>query len=161
MLHVPTPAYGKLILVAALLGAAAFGWWTLSPLFITKTVSEPLMEKAGPPTGGETFSPLTYRTGAFAGREGHAGQGTVRIINRGGDLVVRFDDDFEVTNGPDLFVYFGNNGSYDARANLGPLKGNVGSQNYVIPSEIDYAKYSEVWIWCRAFRTPFAVAELK
>ena len=79
MVHIPTPAYGKLILVAALVGAAVFGWWAISPSFIINTVSEPLMEGAGPPVfdseaqtrgaGGESFTPLTYRAGAFVGLE--------------------------------------------------------------------------------------------
>jgi hypothetical protein len=147
--------YNRVLLLILLAAALAFAWWTISPLFLNTVVSEPLMENG---TAGE---PVVYREGRFEGRDGHAATGTVRIINRGNDVVVRFEDGFEVTNGPDLYVHFGNNGSYDPQARLGPLKGNVGSQNYVIPNEIDYGKYDEVWIWCRAFRVPFGVAELQ
>ena len=70
------------------------------------------------------------------------------------------EDDFEVTNGPDLFVYLGRNGEYVAQTNLGRLKGNIGSQNYEIPSSIDLSQYDEAWVWCRAFAVPFGKAIL-
>ncbi len=156
MLHIPSFDYKKLILSLVAVIAIGFGWWTISPFFYDTTVSEPLADGVASPE-----QMITYQAGSFMGVEGHSAQGTASIINRGNDVVVRFDDDFEVTNGPDLYVYFGKDGEYDAQARLAPLKGNVGSQNYIIPNEIDYGKYNEVWIWCRAFRTPFAVAELQ
>jgi len=82
-------------------------------------------------------------------------------VETDGKKYIRFEDDFTVTNGPDLFVYLGNNGQYDADTNLGRLKGNVGSQNYEVPAEIDVSQYSEVWVWCRAFFVPFGHAVLQ
>ena len=70
------------------------------------------------------------------------------------------EDNFEITNGPDLFVYLGKDGEYDKNANLGGLKGIVGGQNYLIPREIGISKYNEVWVWCRAFGVGFGVANL-
>ncbi|MDP2651294.1 MAG: DM13 domain-containing protein, partial [bacterium] len=40
------------------------------------------------------------------------------------------------------------------------LKGNIGSQNYELPPEINLEDYNEVWIWCRAFSVGFAKAVL-
>ncbi len=44
--------------------------------------------------------------------------------------------------------------------NLGPLKGNIGSQNYTIPTEADLAGFRSVVIWCRRFAVGFGVAPL-
>ena len=43
---------------------------------------------------------------------------------------------------------------------LGPLKGNVGNQNYVIPSDIDVGEYASVAIWCELFDVLFSPATL-
>ena len=77
-----------------------------------------------------------------------------------GTYAVRFEDDFEVTNGPDLFVYLGKDGTYDKGAVLGRLKGSMGGQNYIIPSSIIATAYNEVWVWCRAFGVKFGSAQL-
>ena len=41
---------------------------------------------------------------------------------------------------------------------LGSLKGNQGSQNYVVPTGVDVAQYKTVLLWCRRFSTPIAIA---
>jgi len=43
---------------------------------------------------------------------------------------------------------------------LGPLKGNVGDQNYDVPVGVDLAKYRAVSIWCRRFSVNFGAAPL-
>lgn len=143
-------------------------WWLASPLFITKKINEAL--PAGRPNPDPTIGPpqslpsaelAVLSEGIFTGFDKlHQASGTARIIESGGKKYVRFEEDFTVTNGPDLFVHLGSNGAYDAEANLGRLKGNEGSQNYEIPDHIDVSQYSEVWIWCRAFSVPFGKAVL-
>ena len=98
--------------------------------------------------------------GIFEGRAGHEGKGTVRFITVGEERFVRFEDDFFVTNGPDVRVYLGRGGVYAPETFLGDLKGNKGSQNYKIPEGIDPGTFNEVWIWCRAFSVPMASAVL-
>jgi hypothetical protein len=44
---------------------------------------------------------------------------------------------------------------------LGPLKGNVGDQNYVVGPDVDLSKYRAVSIWCQRFRLNFGAASLK
>lgn len=111
---------------------------------------------AVPPPAG----PVELLRGAFEGLAGHRAQGTARIIEADGKRYVRFESDFRVTNGPDLFVYLGREGRYDPNVRLAALKGNEGSQNYEISQGHDLAAYDEVWVWCRAFSVPFGKAVL-
>jgi hypothetical protein len=156
------------------------GYWLISPLFIDREVSERLediMSKAEelPPSpapsgngadqpaisGKPEVLPQSIASGAFTGLAGHSGEGTASLLRLEGKYYIRFEDDFRVTNGPDLFVHFGSNNSYDSGARISPLKGNIGGQNYEIPEGIDPEKYDEIWIWCRAFAVPFAKAVLE
>jgi hypothetical protein len=43
---------------------------------------------------------------------------------------------------------------------LGPMKGNIGDQNYDIPSTVDLEKYRTVTIWCKRFGVNFGSAPL-
>lgn len=99
--------------------------------------------------------------GSFEGLAGHRGAGTAKLIKVGGRHHVRFEDNFSITNGPDLFVYFGRDGQYAAEARLGRLKGSQGGQNYEVPPEINVDNYNEVWVWCRAFNVPFSKAKIR
>lgn len=167
LMHMTT---GKkiLLLVGACIGLG-IAWYLGSPLFITKRVSEAL---PGITTSGQVavITPLTLPSpaietlakGSFTGFDKlHQASGKARIIRTNGKAYLRFEEDFTTTNGPDLFVYLGNNNKYDPDTNLGALKGNEGSQNYEIPANINLDNYSEVWVWCRAFSVPFGKAVLR
>lgn len=145
----------KLIFLIAALVALGVVYWLISPLFITRRVAE-LLEDIG---AKETIA--TVAQGAFVGLGAHNAQGTAKLLKSGDAYYVRFEDDFSVTNGPDLFVHFGKDGVYAPEARLGALTGNVGAQNYALPGEINPANYNEVWVWCRSFAVPFARAELR
>ncbi|MBI2013626.1 MAG: DM13 domain-containing protein [Candidatus Colwellbacteria bacterium] len=154
----------KIIILILVAIGAGLAWWLGSPLFIDKEVNETIedIQKMAPPmaAGMESIS-VTERIGTFVGADDfHKGEGTVSLIKLGDKYFVRFEDDFKVTNGPDLFVYFGRDGEYIKDTNLGVLKGNIGSQNYEVSAEINPNDYNEVWVWCRAFSVPFAKAVL-
>ena len=142
------------------------GYWLISPFFIERQVGESLSDIVSAPdleTGTSSLpadanEPQEVSSGIFFGLAGHNAEGTARLLRVGDRHFVRFEDDFRVTNGPDLFAYLGKDGKYISEARLGALKGNVGSQNYEIPAEFNPADYDEVWIWCRAFSVPFGVA---
>lgn len=172
----------KLLIAIGGLAALGIAYWLISPLFITRRVDEKLEDIMGqmpaptplpipaPPAASPQSStppppaapiPEVIASGTFTGLAGHSGRGTAKLLRIDGRHFVRFEDDFRVTNGPDLFVYFGNNGQYAADARIAALKGNEGSQNYEVPGGIDPARYNEVWVWCRAFSVPFAKAELR
>ena len=108
-------------------------------------------------------------TGQFSGADAvHQGRGTAELIDTGAEVVVRFSD-FEVTNGPDLYVWLvrdaGISESGDVKASevldLGLLKGNIGDQNYSLPAGTDPSMYKTVVVWCKRFGVLFAAAEFQ
>ncbi|KKT93411.1 MAG: Electron transfer DM13 domain protein [Parcubacteria group bacterium GW2011_GWC1_45_14] len=157
----------NIILIFSAVIALGVAYWLISPLFITRTVNEEIpFESADVAQDGfgedsadqqKDAPSQEILQGNFEGRAGHSASGTVKIIEAEGKKYVRFESDFKITNGPDLFVHFGKDGKYAAGALLGALKGNEGSQNYEIPSEMDISNFDEVWVWCRAFSVPFGV----
>src|SRR3989344_5220155 len=165
----------KILIIVMCLAAAGVGYWLISPLFITREVDEGVEDilEATPPASVAEDEPsadalksaepalAVLRQGTFEGLAGHSGSGAASLIQSGGKYFVRFEDDFRVTNGPDLFVHFGKAGEYAAEARLGALKGNVGGQNYEVPSGVNPSDFDEVWVWCRAFSVPFARAVLE
>ena len=76
-----------------------------------------------------------------------------------GTFVVRLQD-FEVRNGPDLYVYLSPSadGYADGVIELGRLKADRGNQNYDVPAGLDPASVASVVIWCKQFSVQFAVA---
>lgn len=84
--------------------------------------------------------------------------GISRILSVNDVEFLRFEH-FNITNGPDLHVYFTNNGDLVDGKDLGVLKGNIGSQNYFLG---DIAKqYDTVVIASKAFNTIYAKAALQ
>jgi hypothetical protein len=156
----------KLIVTAVLAGAIGFiagnaFWYLASPLWIDRVVAEALPVE---------LQMKTAATGEFHDADGvHHGKGTATIFeNASGTKVLRFTN-FEATNGPDLKVWLVKAGDIKASADvkasawvaLGPLKGNIGDQNYVIPGDVTIADYKTVVIWCEQFGVLFSAADLK
>lgn len=161
----------KIILIVLVLIGIGVAYWLIVPFFVTKQVNEKLedimqINKSSPPasqpeTSGTLPSPKIIAEGTFVGLDGHDAEGQARLIKVADKYYIRFENDFKVTNGPDLFVQFGKNGQSDASAVIARLKGNVGGQNYEVPAGLNPADYNEVWVWCRAFSVPFGKATFK
>lgn len=78
-------------------------------------------------------------------------------------------EDFQAANGPDLHVLLSANERpltreevemSDLDFELGRLKGNIGNQNYEIPSEVDLSLYNSVVIYCKTFHVVFSTATI-
>ncbi len=84
--------------------------------------------------------------------------GQAVVLNDGSEQrFLRFED-FNSTNGPDLKVYLrAENGDF---VSLGELKGNIGEQNYEIPTDVDLSVFNTVEIWCERFSVGFGSAVL-
>jgi hypothetical protein len=155
----------KLAIVMAVAIVAVLGWYAFRPerLFINQRVSE------GFPTASAAnsteASPLA--TGRFHS-VAHETKGVASIYQLAdGKRTLRLSD-FQTSNGPDVRVYLV--AATDASDNdtvtrsgfleLGALKGNIGDQNYDVPSDVDLSKYRAVTVWCRRFGVNFATAPL-
>ncbi len=138
-------------------------WYYLRPerLFIDRPVHEEL-------PAAKNSAPLqAVVSGAFHSVV-HPTVGTATIYRVGdGSRVLRFGN-FRTTDGPNVHVYMvaaddANDNASVKRAgfvDLGPLKGNVGDQNYVVGPDIDLSKYRAVSVWCKRFSLNFGAAPL-
>ena len=109
---------------------------------------------------------ITLVSGSYIDRS-HPAEGTAHVLTDGTEQrFLRFED-FATDNGPDLNVYLStappdaDEGAFDDEfIDLGDLKGNIGSQNYEIPADVDLSRYRSVVIWCVRFGVAFGAAEL-
>jgi len=147
----------KLLIAIVGLVIIGIGYWLVSPFFMDKKVSEELNISAE----SEGVQPVLALRGVFTGFDRiHTGSGNVSVIQVGDKYIVRFEENFNVANGPDLYVGLGKDGEYKKGTEIAKLKGNIGSQNYEVSEDINLEDYNEVWIWCRAFSVGFAKAVL-
>ena len=122
----------------------------------------PLSSGASPSSVGQVLASGEFHDVAHKG----VGQAAIYQLD-GGKRLLRFTN-FETSNGPDVHVYLV--AANDARdsdtvktagyVEVGTLKGNIGDQNYEVPSEVDLNKYRAVTIWCKRFSVNFATAPL-
>ena len=142
----------NLIAIAAVPVVAA-GWYLFRPekLFVDEKVSETVA------AGAKTIRKATFASYA------HETTGTASLVLAGGTTSVRLTD-FKTSNGPDVHLYLvkGEDPKATERGflDLGTLKGNVGDQNYAVPSGTNLAEYGAVAVWCRRFNVGFGGASL-
>jgi hypothetical protein len=86
-------------------------------------------------------------------------KGSWSLIQRDGQNIIKFSDDFKTKNGPDLKIFLspqsieqasGKTAVNDA-INLGELKSNKGAQEYVIPAGTDLSLFNSVLVHCEAY----------
>lgn len=155
-------------LIGLAIVAVAGGWYAFRPerLFVNKTVNESLGVVTPAAAASET-TPMPLATGMFHSNA-HETKGTATVFDLGsGRRVLRLTD-FSTSNGPDVRVYLV--AATDVQADetvktagfveLGPMKGNIGDQNYEVPASVDLAKYQTVTIWCKRFSVNFGSAPL-
>src|SRR3954464_698776 len=138
--------------VLAVLAAVTLTWFQPQKLFYDQRGDEALpgaatattTSTAGPgPVSAAEPQPVPLASGAFVSRE-HETSGTARVLRLpDGQVIVRFEG-FTTSNGPVLVVWLSRNSAHgpdgafdDDYVNLGPLKGNVGDQNYPVPAGVD------------------------
>jgi hypothetical protein len=85
-----------------------------------------------------------------------------------------FDEAFSTSDGPDLVVVLHRSANLVAESTppayplneadyvvIAPLTSTTGTQEYVIPAEIDLSAFESVAIWCQAFNATFGAATLQ
>ena len=108
--------------------------------------------------------PIAAATGGIYGID-HSARGTATIYEQDGEYALRLEDDTDIQNGPDLYVWLLPAEDFDGSSpvdyvDLGILKGNIGGQNYQLPADFDPDVHKTVLIWCLRFGVPFAAAPL-
>jgi hypothetical protein len=113
--------------------------------------------------------PVIVALGHWQGTDSfHQTQGRAVLVRLpDGRRFIRFED-FSVTNGPDLYVYLSGHPSprtgtelhEGAAFEVARLKGNIGSQNYELPADLDVSKFKSVAIYCKRFSVMFGSAQL-
>lgn len=153
-----------------------------SPLVAASVAASPSAEASGSVAPDSTAAPSSSAVasapagprvvarGTLISHE-HATTGEALIIEReDGSRVLRLEG-LDTSNGPDLHVWLtdapvieGTDGWFvfddGAYVDLGPLKGNVGNQNYPIPDDVSLDDLTSVSIWCARFAVSFGAAEL-
>ena len=145
-----------------LIAVVVFVLWWFQPqkLFIDDHVNE-----AAPVAVGGAARVLAQ--GPFHSGEHHT-TGTVRLLDLGhGRTVLRLEE-LRTSNGPVVHVWLSAADSHASNSDidrathvdLGGLKGNIGSQNYAVPSGVAAAGLRTVVIWCNRFHVSFGAAPL-
>ncbi len=166
--------------IAAALGVALIVfvliWFQPQKLFLNQRVDEQIPQAAVrpegpalpadlPPQQSETQSKV-LASGEFQSLE-HQTTGKALIVELGnGKRILRFEK-LNTSNGPDLHVYLSeippSNDWYaygERFVSLGKLKGNIGSQNYALPDDLDLSSFKSAVVWCKRFAVGFGVAGL-
>jgi hypothetical protein len=155
-------ASGLCLVVLVALGAYWLQPWKL---WTSTTVDE-----AAPSASGSAAASTVVSEGRFISQE-HPTTGTAKLLRLSdGSTVLRLED-LVTSEGPkvqvvlsDAPVIAGSEG-YDVfddgrYVDLGPLKGNKGDANYVVPAGVDVDGLTSVSIWCDRFDVSFGAAEL-
>ena len=112
------------------------------------------------PVATPTPGPTVLRRALLSGANGHSAGGTVEIVRTGPAYTLEFRDDFRIDTGS-IDVYLANQGNQvtSADLNLGNLRSLSGAQSYAMPN--DGAGFRYVLLWCRPFRVPIGIGELR
>ena len=151
------------IVLAALAVVLFVAWYAFRPegLFINRSVHEEM------PAANSDSKAQAIESGAFYGIV-HPTEGTATIYRLGDStLMLRFTN-FRTTNGPNVHVYLvAADDAKDSKSvlradiiDLGPIKGNIGDQNYTLGPDVDLSKYRTVSVWCKRFSLNFGAAPL-
>lgn len=119
---------------------------------------------AGPsptPAPQPSVGPSVLRTATFNGAHGHSASGTARIVQVGSEYSLQLLEDFRVDTGSiDVYLARGQNTVDMSRdLNLGNMVARTGAQTYAMPNA--GSAYPYVLLWCRPFRVPIGVGELR
>ena len=160
----------KLILAGGIASIAVTIYFTGAyTYFIENRVSEELPQMTSANQQQTLQEPRIIKQGNFVGADFfHKGNGQAYILEYpDGRKILRFEN-FEVVNGPDLYVYLseasaptGDLKSLGDYIDLGRLKDNIGDQNYELPQNISSNDYSSAVIWCKKFGVLFPYTVFK
>jgi hypothetical protein len=105
-------------------------------------------------------TPLAPRfCGAPLRAAGHSASGTTEIVRDGSSFSLEFRNDFRIDSGNNDVILTNSTSSMDGGRNLGNMKSTSGAQSYSMSDGGSDFRY--VILWCRPFRIPIGVGELR
>jgi len=132
-----------------------------------KMMNEDLPQAPDNSEAADSSEPVLLGSGQFTDADSfHKGSGEAKLFTLAdGTNLLRFED-VEFTNGPDLRVYLASEANPTKEqvkngVELAKLKGNVGSQNYELPADLNPKDYQSVVIYCKPFSVIFSSATLQ
>ncbi len=151
----------------AVVGALVFEPWKL---VVDQHVDEAPPAAGAVSPGGPPADQVVLARGQLISHEHHSSGSVVVYRLADGSRVLRIED-LHTSNGPALHVWLSDAPVVEGAAgwgvfddgryvDLGELKGNIGSSNYLIPPEVDLAALPSMSIWCARFHVSFAAARL-
>jgi hypothetical protein len=163
--------------VTVVVGLLLFEPWQL---FVNQQVDEAAPVAAAPAEPGAPAEsgapaapaePVVLARGELISHE-HESSGSVVVVELPDRSRVLRLENLNTSNGPDLKVWITDAPVIEGQAgwgvfddgryvDLGDLKGNIGSSNYVIPPEVDLAQLNSVSVWCARFSVSFGAAALE
>lgn len=110
---------------------------------------------------GDETSEVNVRSGSFMGANRYTVGGDFNMVEEGDQLILTFEDNFQASSGPGLFIYLSNSStSITGGLEVGPIQANRGRQVYEI--SLDQAglfTYDYVLVWCKPFGVLFGLGE--
>lgn len=95
-------------------------------------------------------------------------KGSWQIVEENGQIIFRLSDDFKTKNGPDLKLFLSPKSVGDVTGKtavnnavkLSALKSNKGTQDYVIPADVDLSQFKSILVHCEAYEKLWGGANL-
>jgi hypothetical protein len=113
-----------------------------------------------PPTTTMPAGPTVVRMATIRGAAGHSASGTARIIQEGGAFFLELGSDFRIDSGNnDVMLTRQPDTRTASDLNLGNMMSLTGQQRYPLPN--DGSGYVHVMLWCRPFRIPIGLGDLR
>ena len=111
---------------------------------------------------GDQTAEVSQRSGSFMGANRYTVNGRFNLLENTEELLLTFEDDFEASAGPGLFVYLSNSPTSIAGGlEVGSIQSSRGEQTYVIDLEdARLFTYNYVLVWCKPFGVLFGYGEL-
>ena len=107
-----------------------------------------------PPSG-----PTVLRRASISGAAGHSASGTAEIVRNGSSITLELRSDFRIDSGNNDVILTNSTSSMDGGMNLGDMRSTSGAQSYNMSNDGSGFRY--VILWCRPFRIPIGVGELR
>lgn len=155
-----------LLVLAVCVAACGGGSGPASPSAPPPTAATPAATPTPAPAASPTpavtptpSSPTILRRANIGGAAGHSASGTAEIVRNGASFTLELRSDFRIDSGNNDVILTNSASSMDSGLNLGDMKAVNGAQSYSMPNDASGFRY--VILWCRPFRIPIGVGELR